>query len=263
MALEIEKTEQDGESLIAVKGEIDLYTSPTPNGWKASIALEELELPYEVHAIDRYQNESRRLFEVLDRHIRDNVRERGEIQLTTAQEALLAYHGNYAVLHTLGHRYDTGIPYGLMETQLALALNSIHRHEIIEFMTQVVALPLRMQDGALELLGQLAHDPFILGNADRKLLEGQRKTRSELNCTWLLGMSLDRIGDCSGSYQAYLLRGLERPLAHGSQPRGQAHLHTPWSWGGLLWRSHLISPSLRSVLMLVWHKRYISRDTTS
>ncbi len=31
---------------------IDLYTSPTPNGYKASIALEEMELPYEVHAID-------------------------------------------------------------------------------------------------------------------------------------------------------------------------------------------------------------------
>jgi GST-like protein len=31
---------------------IDLYTAPTPNGWKASIALEELELPYEVHALD-------------------------------------------------------------------------------------------------------------------------------------------------------------------------------------------------------------------
>jgi GST-like protein len=31
---------------------IDLYTSPTPNGWKASITLEELEMPYEVHPID-------------------------------------------------------------------------------------------------------------------------------------------------------------------------------------------------------------------
>ena len=31
---------------------IDLYTSPTPNGWKVSVALEELGLPYTVHAID-------------------------------------------------------------------------------------------------------------------------------------------------------------------------------------------------------------------
>jgi glutathione S-transferase len=30
---------------------IDLYTSPTPNGWKASVTLEEMGLPYEVHAI--------------------------------------------------------------------------------------------------------------------------------------------------------------------------------------------------------------------
>ena len=31
---------------------IELYTASTPNGWKASIALEELALPYEVTAID-------------------------------------------------------------------------------------------------------------------------------------------------------------------------------------------------------------------
>jgi GST-like protein len=31
---------------------IDLYTAATPNGWKASIALEELGLPYETHRID-------------------------------------------------------------------------------------------------------------------------------------------------------------------------------------------------------------------
>ncbi|MCP3986291.1 MAG: glutathione S-transferase [bacterium] len=38
---------------------IDLYTSPTPNGWKASITLEELELPYEVHAIDLSANQQK------------------------------------------------------------------------------------------------------------------------------------------------------------------------------------------------------------
>jgi GST-like protein len=31
---------------------IDLYTAPTPNGWKASITLEELEIPYEVHIVN-------------------------------------------------------------------------------------------------------------------------------------------------------------------------------------------------------------------
>jgi len=31
---------------------IDLYTAPTPNGWKASICLEELEMPYQVHVVN-------------------------------------------------------------------------------------------------------------------------------------------------------------------------------------------------------------------
>jgi GST-like protein len=35
---------------------IDLYTASTPNGWKASITLEELGTPYRVHAIDLGKN---------------------------------------------------------------------------------------------------------------------------------------------------------------------------------------------------------------
>ncbi len=38
---------------------IDLYTSSTPNGWKASITLEELDLSYEVHAIDLGKQEQK------------------------------------------------------------------------------------------------------------------------------------------------------------------------------------------------------------
>ena len=30
---------------------IDLYTAPTPNGWKASIMLEEIGLPYAVKPV--------------------------------------------------------------------------------------------------------------------------------------------------------------------------------------------------------------------
>lgn len=38
---------------------IDLYTAATPNGHKASIALEELELPYRVHPLDLGKREQR------------------------------------------------------------------------------------------------------------------------------------------------------------------------------------------------------------
>ena len=38
---------------------IYLYTAPTPNGWKASVTLEELAIPYEVHPIDLAQNQQR------------------------------------------------------------------------------------------------------------------------------------------------------------------------------------------------------------
>jgi GSH-dependent disulfide-bond oxidoreductase len=36
-----------------------LYTAPTPNGWKISIALEEMGLPYEVRVIDFATNEQK------------------------------------------------------------------------------------------------------------------------------------------------------------------------------------------------------------
>jgi glutathione S-transferase len=38
---------------------IDLYTAPTPNGWKASVTLEELELPYETHAVNLSKDEQK------------------------------------------------------------------------------------------------------------------------------------------------------------------------------------------------------------
>ncbi len=38
---------------------ITLYTAPTPNGWKVSIALEEMGLPYDVRVIDFATNEQK------------------------------------------------------------------------------------------------------------------------------------------------------------------------------------------------------------
>ncbi|MFL2553078.1 MAG: glutathione S-transferase family protein [Candidatus Rariloculaceae bacterium] len=39
---------------------IDLYTAATPNGWKASCTLEELELPYEVHSFELREGEHKK-----------------------------------------------------------------------------------------------------------------------------------------------------------------------------------------------------------
>jgi GST-like protein len=38
---------------------IDLYTSATPNGWKASVALEEMDIPYSVHPISLSNGEQK------------------------------------------------------------------------------------------------------------------------------------------------------------------------------------------------------------
>ena len=38
---------------------ITLYTAATPNGWKASCTLEELEIPYKTHAIDMGENQQK------------------------------------------------------------------------------------------------------------------------------------------------------------------------------------------------------------
>ncbi|MDB9955413.1 glutathione S-transferase N-terminal domain-containing protein [Pelagibacterales bacterium] len=39
---------------------IELYTSPTPNGYKTSVALEELELPYNVHVINLQKQDQKK-----------------------------------------------------------------------------------------------------------------------------------------------------------------------------------------------------------
>ncbi len=39
---------------------IDLYTAPTPNGWKVSIALEEMKLPYKIIKLDLIEGDQKK-----------------------------------------------------------------------------------------------------------------------------------------------------------------------------------------------------------
>jgi UTP--glucose-1-phosphate uridylyltransferase len=86
---------------------------------------------------------SPRIFDSLEHLIKNNLREKGEIQLTAAQEHLRQHTDKYWCVITQGQRYDTGIPYGLMETQLALALNGIHRTEICEAIARILAMQVK------------------------------------------------------------------------------------------------------------------------
>ena len=83
------------------------------------------------------------IFDSLEYLIGNDLRERGEIQLTAAQEHLRQQTDNYWCLIAQGQRYDTGIPYGLMETQLALGLNGVHRTEICEAIARILATQIK------------------------------------------------------------------------------------------------------------------------
>lgn len=86
---------------------------------------------------------SPRIFDSLEYLIKNNLREKNEFQLTVAQEHLRQHSDKYWAVHVQGQRYDTGIPYGLMETQLALSLNGIHRTEICEAIARILAMQVR------------------------------------------------------------------------------------------------------------------------
>jgi UTP--glucose-1-phosphate uridylyltransferase len=84
-----------------------------------------------------------RIFDSLEYLIKNNIREKGEVQLTAAQEHLRQQTDKYWAVVSQGQRYDTGIPYGLMETQLALALNGIHRTDICEAIARILAMQVK------------------------------------------------------------------------------------------------------------------------
>ena len=96
---------------------IDLYTAATPNGWKVAIALEEMQLPYEVHLLNlsertQYQdwftrmNPNSRIPVIVDREAEDlTIFETGAIMLYLAEKSgkfmPTSQKGRYAAIQWL------------------------------------------------------------------------------------------------------------------------------------------------------------------
>jgi UTP--glucose-1-phosphate uridylyltransferase len=69
-------------------------------------------------------------FEILDRHVQEDRRERGEIQLTPALQEL-ARTEKYLAVQTNGRRYNIGVRFGSLEAQIALAMAGRDRDEVL------------------------------------------------------------------------------------------------------------------------------------
>jgi len=79
------------------------------------------------------------IFQILEEHIKNNIRENGEIQLTTAQAELSKREGAIG-LEVAGQRLDMGTPLGYIETQLALALKGPFEHDVEVIFKKLQAL---------------------------------------------------------------------------------------------------------------------------
>ncbi len=77
------------------------------------------------------------VFDVLEDLVDRNVRESGQIQLTTALNTL-ARQEKYLALETRGARYNLGVTYGMVEAQIALALSGVDREEMLSTILETV-----------------------------------------------------------------------------------------------------------------------------
>ncbi len=79
------------------------------------------------------------LFDMIEHHIRHDLRESGEIQLTSSLE-MLRQAGRYVAAEIDGERFDMGVPMGYLQTQLALALRSPARRRVLASLPHLTAI---------------------------------------------------------------------------------------------------------------------------
>jgi len=81
------------------------------------------------------------IFDCLQYAIDHDLREKGEFQLTSAQERLRAAGERYLAFEAVGDRHDIGIPFGFAQTQASLALNSVFRDQMMAALVRTLAVP--------------------------------------------------------------------------------------------------------------------------
>lgn len=79
------------------------------------------------------------IFDCIRHHIDHDIRQRGEIQLTSAQDLLRARE-RYLAAEITGERYDMGVPFGYVQTQLALAIHSGSRRDLLAALAQLLTV---------------------------------------------------------------------------------------------------------------------------
>lgn len=78
------------------------------------------------------------IFDLLDDIVGRDVREAGQIQLTTALQRL-AGQEKYLALETSGTRHNLGVKFGVVEAQIALALAGVDRERMLSLLIGSVA----------------------------------------------------------------------------------------------------------------------------
>ncbi|MCX7019382.1 MAG: sugar phosphate nucleotidyltransferase [bacterium] len=78
------------------------------------------------------------VFFILESQINAGLRQQGQLQLTPALEQL-ARAEKYLALEVTGTRYDIGRRFGLLQSQLALALNGCDRDEVLTLVINLLA----------------------------------------------------------------------------------------------------------------------------
>ena len=71
-----------------------------------------------------------KVFDLLDELVKNNVREQGMIQLTTALNQLAAQE-RYLALETRGARHNLGVKFGVIDAQIALSLAGVDRDRML------------------------------------------------------------------------------------------------------------------------------------